>query len=83
MQHFAEPLYRVHQQISFLDDALILSILEWRPVCFDNPMHLVDRAMQTARRNETRQLTSCRRLSECMRKRRVRLLLRTYRRIRR
>lgn len=40
-------LYRVYKEVNFLDDVLILKSLRF--VNLDDPMRLVDRAMQTAR----------------------------------
>lgn len=52
IQHFAQPLDVVEQDIPFANDSVALRALDRRPVCFNNTVHFVYRRMQSPRGNK-------------------------------
>ena len=65
IQHLAQPLHGIQEDIALTDDRLVLRVLERRPVRLHDAVHLVDRAVQPARRDEPRQLAVRRKGRRC------------------
>jgi hypothetical protein len=50
----------VEQQVALLDDLLVLGVLAVAPVCLDDAVDLVDRAVEPAGRDQSRQVAGSR-----------------------
>lgn len=57
IQHLAQSLHRVQQQIALPHNSLVLCVLQRRPIGLYNSVHLVDRTVESATCDEPRELT--------------------------
>lgn len=64
IQNLAQPLHLVQQDVALPHDSLILRVLERRPCCLHDAVHLVDRRVQPARRDEPGEFTMIKRGGE-------------------